>query len=665
MSDFHYADQGDALTGDLISQNYDERYWARSEARLLEAARAYLSRCFGDSLKDRKMLDLGCGMGRLIPEFAAVCGHVTGLEPDLERCGEAADLIQSTGTENADVWNGNLEDYLEKAEGGPRFDIVLCSHIFQHISHSTVSGILRNLKQATGENAVFIFTTTFTEGSENEYTVEEFRDGVRVSGVTDEAGFEQAVKEGNRLPVCRFARPWMESLLAGHGLSVEDFCCYHFYGQSNEENDRLWTQDPEKRSLARDAYYLCRWKIPEKEITCETLASGKVAYMQYYYLPAGSCTLDTLPQEDRAQDCTGYRRKVLEDLETSRSFLYGAGLHFPARRYLPEFPDLYLKSHSVPILHSHVMLSVYPDASACQVTVCLELGETPVRDFIYLHQIQCSEGVKFIAGAESVSVPEICRRVLERYGLRGALGPDTAILTELNTLGDCDGTDNLTDSEARCVYGVLSGDEGWRYVPVSLAKSRLENGWGSRDFALVTAFSGNFALLNFNRGAAYRNYLEQQHGFADHYWGGLNPYFTMDAATAGVNHGVFFSVEAGMLVKTITDHFIDSRQEIRHRTGGYLRKEIKQNKHYRAEMIRTMNRLEKVNITELGELDTLVMRSLDTDNRMESIRDLLELLESDLDLMYQTSTNRMVNMLTVLGLILAVAQVLLAIWPLG
>lgn len=35
---------------------------------------------------------------------------------------------------------------------------------------------------------------------------------------------------------------------------------------------------------------------------------------------------------------------------------------------------------------------------------------------------------------------------------------------------------------------------------------------------------------------------------------------------------------------------------------------------------------------------------------------LLELLESELDLLYQTSTNRLVNTLTILGLVLAFLQ---------
>ena len=73
-------------------------------------------------------------------------------------------------------------------------------------------------------------------------------------------------------------------------------------------------------------------------------------------------------------------------------------------------------------------------------------------------------------------------------------------------------------------------------------------------------------------------------------------------------------------------------------------------------MIRTLNKLDQMNITELGALDDLVMESLDVSKKVENIRSLLELVESDLDLLYSTTTNRMVTLLTILGLLFALIQ---------
>ena len=93
-------------------------------------------------------------------------------------------------------------------------------------------------------------------------------------------------------------------------------------------------------------------------------------------------------------------------------------------------------------------------------------------------------------------------------------------------------------------------------------------------------------------------------------------------------------------------------------------KEIDKTKRYRIELIQTINKVSKANLSELGELDDLVVSSLRIAKRIEDIQYLLELVESELDLLYNTNTNRMVNLLTVLGLVLAVAQVLLGIMAL-
>ncbi|MBQ2448422.1 MAG: hypothetical protein II270_00130, partial [Peptococcaceae bacterium] len=45
---------------------------------------------------------------------------------------------------------------------------------------------------------------------------------------------------------------------------------------------------------------------------------------------------------------------------------------------------------------------------------------------------------------------------------------------------------------------------------------------------------------------------------------------------------------------------------------------------------------------------------------IEKIKYLLELLESELDLMYQTRTNAFVNLLTILGLIVAIVSAVIA-----
>ena len=69
-------------------------------------------------------------------------------------------------------------------------------------------------------------------------------------------------------------------------------------------------------------------------------------------------------------------------------------------------------------------------------------------------------------------------------------------------------------------------------------------------------------------------------------------------------------------------------------------------------MISTLNRVENIDMTELGELEKVILTSQQITPIIDKIKYLLELLESELDLMYQTRTNTIANILAVLGLVL-------------
>ena len=68
--------------------------------------------------------------------------------------------------------------------------------------------------------------------------------------------------------------------------------------------------------------------------------------------------------------------------------------------------------------------------------------------------------------------------------------------------------------------------------------------------------------------------------------------------------------------------------------------------------------MENLEIAEIGEMERVLLTSQQIEPIIEKIKYLLELLESELDLLYQTSTNRLINLLTIAGLVLAAIQVL-------
>lgn len=657
MSEFKYPDENDRLTNELIQNDYDGVYWSASEERILGEAEEYLIGCFGkEALSGMDLLDLGCGTGRLIPRFAPLFSRVVGLEPDAGRCAEAERLVRENGTDNAEVHNMALGEYLEACPG-TRFGVVLCSHVFQHISHDLCIGILRDLEKCTTDETAYIFTTTFIASDANEYSTEFFDGAARKAELTDYAGFMDAMGKAGTLPVCRFSRNWVEKLFSGFGLETEYFSAFHFEGEHDAASEPEINSDPEKLKKARDAAYFCR-RSPGTKAAKNGNISGKVCYMQFYSYDGDISDPDgfrAITENEAAKAMRG-------DFDTVEGFLYGGGLHFPCERRF--IADIGLGLEGIPIQGSHVIITVYSEVNVCQISVCLAVGDTTAENFIYLHHIQCSQAENFTLDGRKVSVPGLCSEILSRYGFRDTMSGETGYILEINRFGERINALGLSETEMKCLYGILTGDEGWRHVPVQLARDRLDQSWSSRDFVKAVVFSNSYLLVNLNRDDTFRDYLAGQYRFQYHYYSGINDYFTMDAATAGVNHGLFFSVETGLIVKTATDRMLEDRPSLDKSQGLILSDEIKKSKKRRLAMIKMLNTVETVSISELGELDTLVLRQLNTSERVENIRSLLELLESDLDLLYSTDTNRMVTLLTILGLVLAMVQVILGVIPL-
>ena len=116
-----------------------------------------------------------------------------------------------------------------------------------------------------------------------------------------------------------------------------------------------------------------------------------------------------------------------------------------------------------------------------------------------------------------------------------------------------------------------------------------------------------------------------------------------------------------MVMKTICNRIL--RRQANYYIGehnGKLRSEIQKLKAYRGELITTLNKVENLSISEIGELERVMLISQQIDPIIEKIKYLLELLESELDLLYSTSTNNLVNFLTAAGVALTALGLLLS-----
>ena len=348
--------------------------------------------------------------------------------------------------------------------------------------------------------------------------------------------------------------------------------------------------------------------------------------------------------------------KILTDVKTGMEFLYGAGAKFPASRYLlPEqkftLPDFELND-------CHILLSIFEDAGVIEVAVNYSIEVDDAEKLIYLRQA-FGGGAGFCNGN---NVSETANTVLSCFGC-SVKNAQIAFIAEINDYHGISLPEKVISNHSNEIYGIMTGDEGYEYVSDALVRDRLSHRWSTRDFVSAVVFRNNFLLFNFDTGDRMQKYREHQGSFGTEYYGAPNPYFFLDTLNAGVNHGLLFACENGMVAKTISANIL-SMHVAHTKNGMKLKKEIRRIKELRHELILTMNRLEEIDVAEIGELDRMVMEDLDIEPLVEKIKYLLELLESELDLLYQNSTNRFVNILTVLGLLFALVQILQGVLPL-
>jgi len=133
---YTYPDQNDLLTIQLIMGVSEGNYWGESEEGLLPVALDTIK-----SYKNPKMLDVGCGMGRMFPVFAPYVKSIYALEPDKQRYLAAVDVAASLPEYDIAVKNADSSSLTSDQQ----FDVVLSSHVLQHIPASVADSMIADI----------------------------------------------------------------------------------------------------------------------------------------------------------------------------------------------------------------------------------------------------------------------------------------------------------------------------------------------------------------------------------------------------------------------------------------------------------------------------------------------------------------------------------------
>lgn len=147
-----YANEWDKIVSHFILRDEPfQGYWALSE----DYALAFVDRVLRRNPK-RRLLDLGCGQGRLLNRFANDFQEIVAVDSVKSRISLAQRTAEVTGLQNVVFVNKSFEDcYTDLGE----FDMVLCSHVLQHVNTTALEAMIDRIGKVLVRGGVLVLVT--------------------------------------------------------------------------------------------------------------------------------------------------------------------------------------------------------------------------------------------------------------------------------------------------------------------------------------------------------------------------------------------------------------------------------------------------------------------------------------------------------------------------
>jgi 2-polyprenyl-3-methyl-5-hydroxy-6-metoxy-1,4-benzoquinol methylase len=245
----------------VINENQvNENYWSSSEKWILKNIHQTIE---NGGVSNYSLLDAGCGEGRLFTEFINYTSKIIGIEPDKQRYENALRCVRENHLENkVQVINASLENtHLQD-----KFDVVLSSHIIQHISTDHVETHLTKLAQATKDNG-FLIINTNVSNRKDEYFIKGLieEDAVKEPEITQKE-FNELTSKTGQLPVHMFNRDKVCEYMLSIGFDLVDMKVFHVEKEAQnlyqDNTDQTVNDEPDLfRKYGRDICFIFRKRI--------------------------------------------------------------------------------------------------------------------------------------------------------------------------------------------------------------------------------------------------------------------------------------------------------------------------------------------------------------------------------------------------------------------
>lgn len=213
---YKYPDKNDLITHKLVDHINTKNLsnsWDREEEQILE----FLLKMTNNS---SSILDAGCGTGRLISKYEDHFKEITAVERDQSRLKESINLIDRLKLgSKVNFQLGKIQDLKEDK----KFDTIICSHVLQHISTNDCESVVKKFSKIIHPKGLLLILVSHSEISKDVFTkLNHIRE--EVISVNE---FNKLTESSSFLPVRKFAKESIKTLVAGYGFRVIKCDAYH------------------------------------------------------------------------------------------------------------------------------------------------------------------------------------------------------------------------------------------------------------------------------------------------------------------------------------------------------------------------------------------------------------------------------------------------------
>ncbi|MCI0561767.1 MAG: class I SAM-dependent methyltransferase, partial [Nitrososphaera sp.] len=159
----------------ITEDSVESEYWRRSEERILDIVRQYVA-LFAPPDRPRKLLDAGCGQGRLLPFWSSMADEIRAIDPDASRLAGAKAYAEKTQISNKLSFRNIPAQDITADE---RFGIIASSHVIQHVAMENVRAMMRRFEEVLAPEGLLILLTMHSCIGVDEYRLVHDRDPER------------------------------------------------------------------------------------------------------------------------------------------------------------------------------------------------------------------------------------------------------------------------------------------------------------------------------------------------------------------------------------------------------------------------------------------------------------------------------------------------------